>query len=231
MDHPLVKQILAGAKRILAHKKIKKEPITAEILQKLHNKFVCKDAGLPIICTMVICLLGYTGFFRFEEIDSLRESDKNFMESTERFSSSRVKQTSLGKELGSLLPVLTLSDICPVSMLERYFQLAKINGDIDKFLFRGLISTKQGYQLRPSGGLSYSRVRELLLEKLKEVGLNPKEFGLHSLRSGGATAAANAGVPDCLFKRHGKWLFKNAKDGYVKDKLEDRLSVTRNIGL
>ena len=47
-DHPLVKQILAGGKRILAHKKIKKEPITAEILQKLHNKFVCKDAGLPI---------------------------------------------------------------------------------------------------------------------------------------------------------------------------------------
>ena len=32
-DHPLVRQILAGAQRILAHKTIKKEPITAEILQ------------------------------------------------------------------------------------------------------------------------------------------------------------------------------------------------------
>ena len=51
-------------------------------------------------------------------------------------------------------------------------------------------------RLRPFGGISYSRVRELLLDKLKEVGLNPKVFGLHSLRSGGATAAANAGVPD-----------------------------------
>ena len=61
--------------------------------------------------------------------------------------------------------------------------------------------------------------------------MNPKEFGLHSLRSGGATAAANAGVPDRLFKRHGRWLSENAKDSYVKDKLEDRLSVTRNIGV
>ena len=30
------------------------------------------------------------------------------------------------------------------------------------------------------------------------MGLNSKEFGLHSLRSGGATVAANAGVPDRL---------------------------------
>ena len=62
-DHPLVRQILAGAKRILAHKTIKKELITAAILQKLHDKFVTEDAGLPIIRTMAICLLGYSGFF------------------------------------------------------------------------------------------------------------------------------------------------------------------------
>ena len=126
---------------------------------------------------------------------------------------------------GSWVPIArTYLDICPVSMLERYFQLTKISGNVDKFLFRGLTSTKQGYRLRASGGITYSRVRELLLDKLKEVGLDPMEFGLHSLRAGGATAAANAGVPDCLFKRHGRWLSDNAKDGYIKDKLEDRLS-------
>ena len=72
---------------------------------------------------------------------------------------------------------------------------------------------------------------ELLLDKLKAVGLDPKQFGLHSLRSGGASAAANAGVPVRWFKRHGRWLSENAKDGYIKDKLEDRLSVSRNLGL
>ena len=63
------------------------------------------------------------------------------------------------------------------------------------------------------------------------MGLNSKEFGLHSQRSGGATAAANAGVPDRIFKRHVRLLSENAKDGYIKDKLGDRLSVTRNLGL
>ena len=45
-DHPLVKQVLAGAKHILAHKVVKEEPIMAEILQKLCDKFVSADADL-----------------------------------------------------------------------------------------------------------------------------------------------------------------------------------------
>ena len=58
-------------------------------------------------------------------------------------------------------------------------------------------------------------MRELVLQKLAALGLDPKQFGLHSLRSGGASAAANAGVPDRLFKCHGRWHSENAKDGYV----------------
>ena len=133
---------------------------------------------------------------------------------------------------GAWVPIArTNSDICPVAMLERYFRLANIQGHSDKLLFRGLTSTKQGYCLCPSGDLSYTRVRELGLEKLQELGLDPKQFGLHSLRSGGASAAANTGIPDRWFKRHGRWLSENAKDSYVKDKLEDRLRVTRSLGL
>ena len=38
-------------------------------------------------------------------------------------------------------------------------------------------------------------------------------FGLHSLRSGGASAANNLELNDSLFKRHGCWWCENAKDG------------------
>ena len=60
-------------------------------------------------------------------------------------------------------------------------------------------------------------MRELFLAKLKLLGFDATKFSLHSLRSGGATAAANAGVADRLFKRHGRWRSETAKDGYVKD--------------
>lgn len=47
------------------------------------------------------------------------------------------------------------------------------------------------------------------MEKLQELGLDPKQFGLHNLRSGGASAATNAGVPDHWFKRH-------MEDGFLR---------------
>ena len=60
---------------------------------------------------------------------------------------------------------------------------------------------------------------------------NISRIGIHSLRSEGATAAARAGVPDRLFQRHGRWRSENVKDGYVEDSLEERLRVTRSLGI
>ena len=56
-------------------------------------------------------------------------------------------------------------------------------------------------------------------------------MGVDSLRAGGATSAANNGILDRLLKKHGRWSSENAKDGYIKDRLKDRLSVSRNLGI
>ena len=38
------------------------------------------------------------------------------------------------------------------------------------------------------------RVRELLLEKIEQLGMEPKAFGMHSLWAGGATTAVRVGM-------------------------------------
>ena len=48
-------------------------------------------------------------------------------------------------------------------------------------LFRGNVHTKNGERLRASGGLSYTRMRELFLKRVSGLGYDPKHFGLHSL--------------------------------------------------
>ena len=73
-----------------------------------------------------------------------------------------------------VLIACTHSSICLVAMLERYMRLAEIIGNPDRLLFRGMSLTKQGYHLMASGGISYTRVCELLLENLEAVGLDPK---------------------------------------------------------
>jgi len=104
--------------------------------------------------------------------------------------------------------------------------------DSDKKLFRPIVNGKV-QKLREDGGLTYSRMRELLKEKLQQLGFPPTDFSLHSLRAGGAiaAAAAAAGVPDRMFKRHGRWKSEGTRDGYVEDTLQNRLSVSQSLGL
>ena len=45
------------------------------------------------------------------------------------------------------------------------------------------------------------------------------------------SAAANAGISDRLFKRHGRGKSDRARDGYVKDNINSLLSVSRSLGL
>ena len=50
---------------------------------------------------------------------------------------------------------------------------------------------------------------------------------MHSFTARGATAAANNGVSDRLFKQHGRWKSETAKDVYVFDSEEVRLQVSQ----
>jgi hypothetical protein len=46
-----------------------------------------------------------------------------------------------------------------------------------------------------------------------------------------ATAAASAGVDDRLFKKHGRWKSDSAKDGYVKESISNRITLSKQLGL
>ena len=100
-----------------------------------------------------------------------------------------------------------------------------------ELLFRPICSSKRGESLRVSEGISNPCLSEQFKRKLNQLGYNAEEFGLHSLRAGGATVAANASVPDCNFKRHERWKSQSAKDCYVEDSLQSRLSVSKRLGV
>ena len=69
-------------------------------------------------------------------------------------------------------------------------------------IWRDYLQEKTEY-IPKSSSLKYSRVRELAEEAFAEF-IDPKIIGVHSLRAGGASVAANAGISDRLFKRHGR---------------------------
>lgn len=226
---PLVSATLAGLKRALAKPKVKKEPVTVEMLSALvHSLSV--PPSLSELRLAASCLLAFAAFLRYDELAKLRCCDVAFSESSMsiHISSSKTDQYRQGD---SVMVARTSSPTCPVAMMEKYFARAQLSSSSNLLLFRGITHTKSGERLRSTGGLSYTRMRELFMAKLKELGYDAKQFGLHSLRAGGATAAANAGVPDRLFKRHGRWRSETAKDGYVKDDSKALMSVSRSLEL
>lgn len=228
----LVKSIHEASKRLLAKPVRKKEIIKAVHLQKLTNYFKNKDS-LPNLRTLTMCLTSFSGFLRFSELSNLRRSDIVFRGTYMKLFIEKSK-TDVYRD-GAWVPIAkTGSSTCPLSMMKRYIKKAQIPKDSDEFLFRGLSYFRKSrtYKLRKKNKpLSYSRARKIILDAFEEIGLKRQNFGLHSLRAGGASAAANAGVKDRLFKRHGRWKSDRAKDGYIKDSLQSLLSVSLRLGL
>ena len=231
-SHTLPQKVLESARRRLSHQTSKKLPMTREILFKF---FQSLDGSLVDTRFMAMALLAFAGFLRFDELSSLKLKD--VVSHTTYFELFiECSKTDQYRE-GAVVPIVkTGTDLCPWANLLKYLSQAKLslptsaNGG-DGFLF-GSIQTKSGSQsIRSASKLSYTRCREVLLKKLGDVGLDPKCYSWHSFRSGGASSAANFGISDRMFKRHGRWRSENAKDGYVEDSLESRLAVSISLGL
>ena len=77
--------------------------------------------------------------------------------------------------------------------------------------------------------MSYSRANELIKQELQKERLDPGFYGIHSLRAGGALAAAALVIPDRVFQRHGGWLSEKSKNNYIQETLESLLKVTKAI--
>ncbi|XP_074610128.1 uncharacterized protein LOC141864308 [Acropora palmata] len=74
-DHPLVKSTLAGAQGFLARQTIKKERITVSQLEQLVTSKADSMASWYNIRSVVICLLAFVAFLRFDELARLVRSD------------------------------------------------------------------------------------------------------------------------------------------------------------
>ena len=109
--------------------------------------------------------------------------------------------------------------------------LSKQDCKSTKHLFRPAFrSGKSGALIHKDKALSYTSARECIVGRLKDVE-SEIDVGLHSMRTGGTTEAANAGVSDRCWKRHGRWRSDKSKDGYVSDSLECRLTVSKYLNI
>ena len=117
-----------------------------------------------------------------------------------RFLFLKVKLTYIATEI-QLSYFEWITTCVQLTNLEKYLLWANISLNSDEFIFRNLTKCKDRFELRKGNvPLSYTRTRELLIDALRPFVSDIKKYGLHSLRSGGATTAANLGISDRLQK-------------------------------
>ena len=226
----LIDHLTEAFKRVTSHKTSKKLSLTVKDLKStviwLDSKQTLKD-----LRTKVIMLISFAAFLRFSECQNLRRSDIKLFSKYAMFFVEKSKTDTYRD--GHWVCIARLkSELCPIRNLEEYLLRTSIEESSNEFIFRAIMCSKKKQILRQKDNpISYSTIRDEFKSMLKGINLNPSLYGLHSLRSGGASAAANLGVRDRLIKKHGRWKSEGVKDRYISEDLKNLLFVSRNLGL
>ena len=229
-DNPIVEATRSASKRLLGTAIVnRKEPVSSSVIHDIISR---SNLDNPVeLRNITLYILSFAGFFRFDDVSRIRRNDVFFNVGfvVIKVPKSKNDQLRRGDEVViSELP----SGACPVKLLKRYLSKFQIPPDSRDLIFRPISKGKDSCKLiAPDRPISYSTMREASRRDLKAIGADPSKFGLHSLRSGGATMAANSGVSDRVFQRHSRWKSVQAKGTYVDDDLDQRLSVSKFLGL
>ena len=231
-DSSIIHDVSRAAKILIGTRLInKKEPILPDMIRKLVEASNLDNLlNLRNVC---IFLLAFAGFFRIEEVLSIKYGDITFHDSYVVIRVDRSKTDQLRKGNEVVISRSSSQDACPVLLFKRYLsELERFPVEPSHYVFKPLTKSKLGHKfVSTNRPISYSTVREYFKSSFKDIVPDIAVFSTHSLRSGGASAAANAGVADRLFQRHGRWKSVSAKNGYIDDNLESRLLVSQHLGI
>jgi integrase len=220
---------MEAARRILAKPATRKSPLGADLVRKLVLRL--EQGSLAELQLASLIALGFFGFLRWDDLSNLTADNIQFEDSHMALFLEKRKNDQFRE--GSWV-FISSSEVkpCPVEVVKK-FLVQGCHAQGSK-LFRRVQHTKNGWHLKKQG-MSYSRANQLrranqlLKAELKKEGLNVSRYSLHSLRAGGASAAAALGVPDRLFQRHGGWRSETAKNNYQEESLDSLLLVTKSI--
>lgn len=191
---PMVRQVLASARRSKRQKIRRKAPISIEELAKV-AEFLATAGSLRAIRNRTAILLGFAGAFRRSELSSLDMADVDLAEDRVTVSLGRSKTDQQGRGRVLVIPRANRAGVCCVRALAQWIGLrGKSPGPLFVGVKRGNRKDIPGDELRPDKRMNGAEVYWALRAAAAGAGLDAARFGAHSLRAGFVTASADAGA-------------------------------------
>tara|TARA_B100000989_G_scaffold286769_1_gene255751 strand:+ start:134 stop:1090 length:957 start_codon:yes stop_codon:yes gene_type:complete len=188
--HPAIIENFMGIKRRKGVKQKAKKPLLINKLKQLID--IINEENEPDIKKLrnkTLLLIGFAGGFRRNELVSLNTEDVEFVFEGVKISLKKSKTDQFGEGFIKGIPHFENSIYCPVNSLKKWISVLKIKqGPIFRRFSKGSKITR----LR----LTDQSVALIIKEYLLKAGIDNKNYSGHSLRSGFATSAAEAGAEE-----------------------------------
>ena len=188
--HPVIVENLMGIKRRKGTVQKGKKPILINELKKILKAIDEQNIqDIKKLRDKSIILIGFSGGFRRNEIVSLDYEDLDFVHEGLKITVKRSKTDQFGEGSIKALPYFEDSVYCPVTILQRWLNISKINkGSLFRRFSKGSKLTNDR--------LTDQTVALLIKDYLNIAGIDSKNYSGHSLRSGFATSAAESGAEE-----------------------------------
>jgi hypothetical protein len=241
-NHPAVSAVRDCAKRVLPFGLLRrKEPLTlgacvAVVAHILGTAPFIPNYRLQLAAFIMVC---FAGFLRYNDSTKLFcDEIKFFPTHMELFLETR--KCRQAREGNVVFVARGSSFACPVALTELLIA-ANQSAGLHVPLFRSFDGVAAHHAPDAHVRFSrtpwqYSQARSAVLKALSRtfcvsVTSLSSVYGLHSLRSGGASFVAAHDVPLFDFQRHGGWVDARSVAGYVKAALHHRLQPTAVMDL
>jgi len=189
--HPIIIENVMGIKRRKGSIQKGKKPLLINTLKSIINVIdeYNKNEDLKRLRDRSIILIGFSGGFRRNEIVSIDYYDLEFVNEGLKINLKKSKTDQFGEGMIKAIPYFDNTQYCPVISLKNWIKISNI---LSGPLFR---------RFSKGSKLSINRLTDqtvaLLIKKyLKLANIDSKNYSGHSLRSGFATSAAEAGAEE-----------------------------------
>ena len=176
--HPLIMENLLGIKRKMGSRQIAKKPILISdlklIIKAIHEY---KQKEFKKIRDKALILIGFSGGFRRSELVNLDCQNIEFVKEGIKIFIERSKSDQSGEGMIKAIPYFENKEYCPVLNLKKWLDFSKIKSDK---IFK----------------ISDKSVALIIKKYALKAGLDAQRYSGHSLRSGFATSAAEAGAEE-----------------------------------
>ena len=188
--HPVIIENLMGIKRRKGTIQKGKKPLLINHIKQLIDVInLEKEADIKKLRNKALLLIGFSGGFRRNEIVSLDLEDIEFVFEGVKITVKKSKTDQFGEGMTKGIPHFENSLYCPVASLKKWINFSKIRkGPIFVKFSKGPKITRQR--------LTDQSVALIIKEYLFKAGIDSKNYSGHSLRSGFATSAAEAGAEE-----------------------------------